>query len=321
MIETAHDTAYSRRTAALRAAILRSVAYADVFDYPLSASELHRYLHGERATLDEVRAVLEEGVPGVDCHAGLYVLAGRLWAVAERRRRAAFSRPPVARIGIYAHVLRYLPFVRMVGLTGSLAMHNTDGRGDIDLLVITVPGRVWLGRAMVIALVRVARLFGDLLCPNYVAAESALALDDSSIYAAHELAQMVPLFGGDVYQRLWASNAQIVAHLPNAQAWPMRERRPRPMARGLQQIVEHLLGGALGDRLEAWERRRKLDQLRLQETNPSAEIVLSPDQCKGHFDRHRARVLDAYGERLSRGVDGLPRSLRPDGVERRSVPR
>ncbi len=310
MRDMAWAPAQSRRARALQTAIRRTLAYADVFDYPLTSTELHRYLHDECATPQEVRSLLDAGIPGVEEHSGFHVLAGRLWIVAERRRRDAFSRPLLAHLGLYAKILRYLPFVRMAGLTGSLAMQNTDGRGDIDLLVIAVPGRVWLARAAVIGLVRLARVTGDVLCPNYILAESSLALDDASIYGAHELAQLVPFFGREVYSRLWSSNPQVAVLLPNARSWPMKEERAIPLASALQRGIEHLLGGALGDRLESWERRRKTDRLRGQERTCSTEIVLSADQCKGHFDRHRARVLQAYDERLVRVEDAQERAQR-----------
>jgi hypothetical protein len=207
----------------------------------------------------------------------------------------------------------------MVGLTGSLAMGNVDGRGDIDLMVVSAPGRVWLGRAAVIAVVHVARLAGDTLCPNYVVAENALALDDGSIYGAHELAQMVPLYGRTVYQRLWAGNPQIARHLPNARPYTMPPDRLLPVGRLLKRGVEYLLGGTLGDRLEAWERHRKVTRLRGQQLAPSAEIVFSPDRCKGHFDRHRARVLAAYHRRLAQLHDGEPPAARSHAADRMEV--
>ncbi len=294
--ETAQESVADLR--ARCAAVRRTLAYADLFDYPLSAQELHRYLHGTAVSLDELRALLADGVPGVEACDGFYALAGRLWTVAERKRRAAISAPLTGRIRLYTMVLKYLPFVRMVALTGSLSMQNVDRRVDIDLMVVTAPGRVWLGRAAVILLVHLARVAGDTLCPNFVVSENALELGDPSIYGAHELAQMVPICGRDVYHRLWSSNPQVMYHLPNARAWPMPEERVQPVAQAFKRGIERLLGGALGDWLETWERRRKIERLGRQQATPTAEIVLSADRCKGHFDRHRARVLAAYQARL-----------------------
>ena len=308
MIETAQIRATDRRTHELATAVRHTLAYADLFDYPLSAHELHRYLHDVPATQEELRALLACGVPGVEASDGYYALAGRLWTVAERRRRAAISAPLVGRLRLYTRLLKYLPFVRMVALTGSLAMRNVDRRVDIDVLVVTAPGRVWLGRAAVLVVVHLARLARDTLCPNFVLAANALALGDVSIYEAHELAQMVPLCGHDVYQRLWASNPQVLRHLPNARAWPTPEERMQPLAQAVQRGTERLLGGALGDGLERWERRRKIERLSRRQARPTAEIVLSADQCKGHFDHHRARVLAAYQDRLTHVDRGEPPS-------------
>lgn len=198
VIEPAPQHAAEPRTQALGAAVRRTLAYADVFDYPLTVEELQRYLHGVPATVEELSALLAEGVPGVESSAGYYALAGRLCMVAERRRRAAIRAPLTGRLRLYTRLLKYLPFVRMVALTGSLSVQNVDRRVDIDLMVVTAPGRVWLGRAAVILLVHLARLAHDTLCPNHVVAETALELGDRSLYGAHELAQMVPLCGRDV---------------------------------------------------------------------------------------------------------------------------
>jgi hypothetical protein len=291
--------------------VRRTLAYAEVFEYPLTAAELHRYLHGEAAPIAEVRALVEDGLAGVSAHDGYYALAGCLAHVAERRRRLVVSAPLLRRAHVYGVLLKHLPFVRMVGLTGSLAMRNVgDGAArDIDLMVVTVPGRVWLGRAAVIAVVYLARLAGDRLCPNYVVSEEALALDDRSIYSAHELAQMVPLYGAAAYQRLWDCNPQVLAQLPNAVPYPAPSDRLLPGGARLKRAAERLLGGVLGDCLEGWERARKMRRLRRLQRDGAAEIVFSSQQCKGHFGRHRARVLAAYHDRLA--------ALEPRGIHHR----
>ena len=55
------------------------------------------------------------------------------------------------------------------------------------------------------------------LCPNYFLAESALRLSTQNLYTAHELTQMVPLFGLPVYQAMRRLNTWTDRFLPNAQ--------------------------------------------------------------------------------------------------------
>src|SRR6266571_5298698 len=69
-------------------AALRTVAYADVFDYPLNALEVHRYLHATLATVEETEAALAT-CGALSRRDGYYTLRGRESLVAVRGRRAA----------------------------------------------------------------------------------------------------------------------------------------------------------------------------------------------------------------------------------------
>src|SRR2546427_10063583 len=68
-------------------AVLRTVAYADVFDYPLHALEVHRYLHGIAATVEATEAALAK-CSALSRRDGFYTLRGRESLVAVRNRRA-----------------------------------------------------------------------------------------------------------------------------------------------------------------------------------------------------------------------------------------
>jgi len=68
-------------------------------------------------------------------------VAARLWPEAIRCGRS------VGRV----------PFV-MVAVTGALAMDNVDEGADLDYLIVTEPGRVWLCRLLIVQLVRLHRL-------------------------------------------------------------------------------------------------------------------------------------------------------------------
>ena len=62
-------------------------------------------------------------------------------------------------------------------------------------------------------------------------------------------------------------------------------------------LVERVLGSGVFDRWESWELlrlRRKLAPL----LGEAAEVVCSPDQCKGHTGLHRSSVLTRFADRL-----------------------
>jgi len=276
-------------TEALERAVSRTLAYFSLFHYVPSPWETHRYLHGMGAAPDQVsrilrRRILGETADGSRAHIEQGPDAGaRRWKGDPGARRARR----------YGRLLGRLPYVRMVGMTGSRAMHGSSA-DDIDLMIVSVPGRVWLCRLGVVAAVRLARLRGDTLCPNYVISAACLALPEMTIYDAHELAQMVPLYGGAAYRALWAENPAVSHYLPNAEPFPDPPDWRVPFLSIPKRLGERLLAGKLGDRLEEWECNRKVARLRARGST-SAEISLTVDQCKGHFDGHRARVLAAYG--------------------------
>src|ERR1700752_464147 len=91
--------------ATLERAILETVAYADVFEYPLTADEIHRYLVGVSAS----RAVVRNLLNGADRpehvvrNGRYFTLAGREAAVATRRARAASAAPSWQRAVRYGH--------------------------------------------------------------------------------------------------------------------------------------------------------------------------------------------------------------------------
>ncbi len=302
-------------------AILRTLAYSDLFDHPLSVTEIHRFLDAVRAPQTAVAVAVARLVEHarVSDHGGRFGLADRrdVGAIQRRRARLAAARWPRARR--YATAISRVPFVKMVAVTGALALGQAADSDDIDLLIVCRHGRVWIARLFVVQLVRLARLRGVKLCPNYLVSELALQLAaDShlgSLYEARELAQMVPVAGGTTYARLRDENSWLEAWLPNAAGPPPGYDANIPDAGG-SALLERLLGGGLGDRLESIIRRRKILEIS-SSTGPAAEVELGPEVCKGHQHGHRRTIEEAYCRRLAAlfPIDEFP----TDGPSRESA--
>ena len=238
--------------------MLDGLIYADGFDCAATLDELCRYSrtvvgpHELEAVLQErtLRAVVAE-------RDGMYCLSERPGLLAERRARIARARRLRARARRVARLLRHVPFVRGLLLTGSVAADNARAGADVDILVIVARERLGL---VFLVLGSASRLVGRrMFCPNYYLCEGHLEVGPRTLYVAREVAQATGLVGDAAVLR--QANAWVGEVLPAAsngqQPGGMRARVTR-----LQRILERPLRGALGGRLEQGARR--LAQARLQ---------------------------------------------------------
>lgn len=288
----------------LEAAILRTVLYADVFNFPMTPAEIHHFLiHDTAVDLAAVHRILSDSAwlrQHLEVIDQYVVYAGRSHLIALRDQREQATQH------LWPHALRWgrclaaLPFVRMVAITGALAVRNAaDSNDDLDYILVTAPRRVWLARAFAILVVRVGRLSGVNICPNYVLAESALAQTRRDIFLAHEVAQMIPLYGQPVYDRFRVENDWVYQQLPNATA-PFFAEPDYQLAfsRIIKRILEVVCGNVVGDWLEQWEYQRKLRRFSQDLQTPHSSAQLDDKQVKGHFNDHGHPVLNQYKQRL-----------------------
>jgi hypothetical protein len=284
-------------------AIVQTVAYSDVFDYPLTLEEIHRYLVGVAATVEQVQQVLTNGLmlaTRLTCSDGYFYLSGRAGLVEKRLQRAQVPAALWPKAIHYGHVIARMPFVRMVAITGALSMNNSDPGDDLDYFVITEPGRLWLCRAFIIALVRSAARRGDIICPNYFVSTRALLVTEHNLYTAHEMAQMIPVAGVGLYHRMREMNSWVREYLPNAGGAPKEGPVSAAGPRFVWAVAEALLRTPPGTWLERWEMDRKVRKLESQmPASDPVEAEFGVDWCKGHFGGYGRRTLGAMADRMS----------------------
>ena len=283
---------------AMQQALLSTLAYADIFDQPLTLDEIQRYFPFAASSADLCSLIGQSG-PEVERAGPYFVLPGRSATLETRARRSAASRRMWRRARPVMHFLAALPFIRMLALTGSLAIQSAEPADDLDLFVVTAQGRLWIGRALILLVARIVRPLGIRLCPNYLVSERALGLPDRSLYTARELVQMVPLSGFAIYDRMRGLNAWSGDYLPNAGGPPASSMRLRGL-RALelvQRFAENLLRFAPLRIVEQYEMRRKVRILE-REQGLSPEAHFSAEVCKGHGSRHASRIERRLRERL-----------------------
>ena len=278
-------------------AILETVAYADIFDHPLTAPEIHRYLTGIFVEFKAVRDALKN-IEELVQTGEYFTLPGRKEIIPVRKQREARSRKLMSRAVRYGRILGSLPFIRMVALTGSLAVMNVSKTDDFDYMLVAVPGRVWTARAFTLLINRIVKRFGHTLCPNLIVSRNRLEWPLHDLYSARELCQMIPISGMDVYHELIRVNAWARDLLPNAFSENGYVSQNHSGRRSVfQKRMEFFLSGTLGDRFETWEMARKINRFSRQD-GFGEETVFNADVCQGNFHHHRKWTHEAYQQRL-----------------------
>lgn len=209
--------------------ILRTLAYGDIFDYPLKTREIWRFLIGSkktsyRAVAKQLSWLVEAKFLGKE--GDFYFLLKRRKTVNIRRRREYWSKKKlkIARRG--AKWLRLISMIQMVGVTGALAMKNSNKNDDIDLLIVTSKNRLWLTRLVTVILIELIakrRRPGDIdvrdkICLNMFLDEENLAVpsNERDLFSAHEVCQLLPLWEkGGVYNKFIKKNKWVKDYLPN----------------------------------------------------------------------------------------------------------
>lgn len=114
------------------------------------------------------------------------------------------------------------PFVRYMGISGSLSMKNTSSSGDIDLFVITSKNTVWITRFVLLLYKKIFSLLnpeiGQKFCFNLFFSEKGLQIPPKkhTEYSGHELLQLKHIVSkNQTYELLLTQNSWIKQIFPN----------------------------------------------------------------------------------------------------------
>ncbi len=218
-------------------AILKTLIYADIFDYPLKAWEIQKWLIGRSSGLREIERGLKKLInkKRVGERKGYYFLKNRENLVSKRLKREKVSRGFLEQARWIAQSFRIIPWIKLVGVSGGLAMRNCEKSDDIDFFIITDKGRVWISRLFVLGLLSVmgkrrkrgekGKQIAKKVCTNLILDTDNLSHFNNNIYIAHEVLQMQVLWEKDnVYTRYLEANEWAFKYLPN---WIASEKRQK----------------------------------------------------------------------------------------------
>lgn len=228
------------------------MAYFDLFNYPVSAEEILFFLDQEvpASELDRVLEILTTG-KYLFRLGSFYSLRDDPGA-AERRIKG--NRHADELLVIADRVSRFLyqfPYVRGVGISGSLSKHYADENADIDYFIITRANRLWIARTFMHLFKKWSFLTGKQhwYCMNYYVDEEALEIEEKNIFTATELITLLPACGNGGLVKFFHANSWVAAYFPRYRG-RKREAAIYPPPTFLKRVLEKLFDNRAGDRLD-----------------------------------------------------------------------
>jgi hypothetical protein len=282
--------------------ILKMLAYFSLFKYPLTKEEINLYMPDSVGDLGAAldRLLVDREIYQVR---EFYLLSNDPSLVDRRidgNNRAAILLPKAMRIGRF---LSHFPFVRGIGISGSLSKNFADDKADIDFFIVTTKRRLWLARTFMHLFKKLTFLTGKqhFYCMNYYVDEQALLIEHQNIYTAIETATLIPVSGKGM-DDFFAANRWVRDWFPQ---YDLKAELSEIKTPKVKSFIEWIFNNRMGERLDDFlmkltTRRWQKKKARRQKTDQGKEMDLVTGK---HFARSnpgmfQEKLLAMYEERV-----------------------
>ena len=231
--------------------ILKVLAYFDVFHYPVTAREIRSFLpcSPSEKLLDEtlIHLCLKKKIFQ---NSDLFSLRDDISLVDQRRADNLRASILLKKAHAISAFLFQFPYVRAVGISGSLSKNVADENADIDFFIITSANRLWIARTLMHLFKKFTFLVGKQhwFCMNYYIDEEALQITDKNIYTATEVVTLVPVCGNGMLKQFYDANAWTRIFFPNYQQYTSAIRASGPGI--FKKIVEQVFNNSFGEMID-----------------------------------------------------------------------
>ncbi len=255
----------------LKKNILATLAYFDLFNYPLTLDEVFFYLPAKCDTADFEYALKCLVIDRLVYHFDkFYTLKNDYFLISRRVKGNAKAAELISTAKKVSNLLIRFPYVRGIAISGSLSKNFADDESDIDLFIITAKNKLWIARTLMHCFKKLTYLVNrqDYFCMNYYIDEQELQIHEKNIYTAIEIATLIPVHGDTVFEQFYIANSWSRNYLPNK---CLRLTTAKSLKRSfLKNFIEALFNNRLGDSIDnllmritakRWEKKLQMKKL------------------------------------------------------------
>lgn len=200
---------------------LTLLKYFGIFRHPLKFGEILKFSGGNESAVSLGQYLDEMIALGTISKIGDFYLYDGTEKDIEKRltgeARAAQVMPKARKMG---RMIAAFPFVRFVGISGSLSKGYAGDKTDFDFFIITKHNTLWICRSLLHLVKKMSFLIGKQhwMCMNYFIDEHALELEERNLFTQIELSTLIPVYNEAMYRLLLIKNK---SNLPNFDHLPV----------------------------------------------------------------------------------------------------
>ena len=303
-------------------AIIKTLAFFDIFDYPLTLTEIYKWLYqpDQHYQWSDIFRALTMGNLGgqVEDQFGFYYLAGRSAIVRTRLDRYQVAEKKFQIALRTVRWLRWLSALKMIAICNNVGYNNGTAKSDIDFFMVVSKGRLWWARLMITLITTLlgVRRHGvkivDRVCLSFYTAANHLNLDDISLkpvdpYLVYWFATLAPIYDRtNTYYDFMNANHWLNSYLPNFYPTILTDRRRvvdhwfNLWYQKLDRIFLESFLGSLAERLaklvESWRVKSYFGEVRGQ---ANTNVVISSDMLKFHKIDRRSQYREVWQSKLN----------------------
>jgi predicted nucleotidyltransferase len=286
--------------------ILATLAYFDLFKYPLTRAEIYLFLQKKYPYDffdDALHCLLNDGM--IYQFDRFFTLRNDHQLAVRRtvgNKKAGDLITIARRVG---SVLIRFPYVRGVAVSGSLSKNFADEQSDIDLFIITAKNRLWIARSIMHCLKKLSFIVNKehYYCMNYYIDEQDLLIAEKNIYTAIEIGTLIPLEGDITFEKFYLANAWTREFLPNKNMRVASAKPPKsPFIKELFELVfNNLLGNWIDTllmKITTTRWRKKTIQQKLNSHGEVMAMVTGKHFSKPDPKNFQANLLLKYERKV-----------------------
>jgi hypothetical protein len=302
--------------------ILQTLAYFDIFHYPLTNEEIKQFLAVETSQefIDEQLNLLTEE-KAIYRIGEFYSLQDNLFLAYRRQdgnQKAATEMLKAARA---ARILSKFPFVEGLALSGSLSKNFADKDTDIDFFVIAKTNRLWIARTLMHIFYKIALIAGKRrwFCMNYYVDKAALEIEEKNIFTAMEIITLIPMQGAATINDFAIKNRWTKNYFPG---YKEKGNAYTEIKKGIMRsFIEMLFSRKIGDAADNWLMRLTAKRWKKKErtANLNAKGVCMGMLAGKHFAKpdpknFQFKILEQYDKKVDQLLYRQNKKLIPHQV-------